>query len=53
MFKKFRELFLILIGVNIGLFGLSFMLNSIPMMLLNLASAALLLLAYELNNDEE
>ena len=53
MFQNYKGVFLILSGVNMGLLVFSFALGSMPMMLLNAGSAALMLLAYELNSDEE
>lgn len=52
MFKKYREIFLILAGLNVGLLVISMTLGSIDMMLLNIFSIAALILAYELNSKD-
>jgi len=52
MFKKYREIFLILAGLNVGLLVISMTLGSIDMMLLNIFSIAALILAYELNSED-
>ena len=52
MFKKYREIFLILAGLNVGLLVISITLGSIDMMLLNIFSIAALILAYKLNPED-
>jgi hypothetical protein len=49
--KKYKELFLILSGLNLGLLAFSLALGSLNMALINIGSAALMLLAYDLNSD--
>jgi hypothetical protein len=52
MFKKYREIFLILAGLNVGLLVISITLGSIDMMLLNMFTIASLILAYGLNSED-
>lgn len=49
--KQYKDVLLILAGINVGMLVFNLALGSVEGMLLNIGTIALLLLSYDLNSD--